>query len=1411
MQDTLYKTDPKSVLPGRIRTQVYGLRDNHYVKEKFEAIFSTIDGVVFASANVTTGNILLIYDEAQLPFSIINLYLHKFEDVLFQKFIQAMVVDETHMQKSAFAEIAASVDSKHSSNVSWLGRYAKEPSLSDDGSVNSIENREKVPLPLALSIGGLGILGIKQLFFGRSSFARHPFPFYISGILAIGTGYPFIKRGLQALQQRKGIPVDFILGISALTLALVRENLVVLAGLSMLQYVNWKRQKSLDEDVIDQTYVAPEIERYSRLMNIAGFSAAVVSFAITRNPLAAFAILLAANPRPITISTEYTWKQAEQIVREEDLFVPLNGSFHQLARVKQVVFDDAAIVVENNTIRPDYMEALKQLRDNGISISFLRNSINVDLHKVDQTNYHLSIIEEDQSFPEKREEVLFVLNQMINRSDTIVSHYPSVTVSQFFSVCHTLILAKQVSKRVDMYGRTTKAWNVVGSVLAASRMVQAPLLALVGDALSLVFMSRSQRWSENNLRRNVPSIPPISKDSEKEIKWHATDGEQVLAFFKSNTSLGLSQEKIKAAYEKYGKNELRRKVKPHWIYGYLGQFKEFTTIILGTTALLSIVSGHFFDGIIMGSILLFNAGISTMQERKAEQAVETLTKFVPPACLVIREGAKQEIEAAQLLPGDIILLEAGDRVPADIRILENWNVEVNESSLTGESLPVKKDSATIGKLTALGDRSNLLYLGTHITRGKLKGIVVETGNRTEMGHVLTMLTEEKKEETPLQKQITSISKTFMKVALVAGGFVFIAGLLRGMPIGQLGVTSVALTASAIPEGLPVTITIALTAGILRMAKKNTVVRKLSSLETLGRITVVCSDKTGTLTKNEMTVKKVATVHSIYDVTGTGYCPEGKICNSKGEEHECEELDQLLMIGMLCNNSKLEKQDDDWKMIGDPTEGAILTLAGKRAKWVHDHLHWKRVHEVPFDSKDRKMSVVCTEDKNEQETCYLMTKGSIEKILERCSTFQKNGEIYPLTEEIQTEIIKKNDEFAEQALRVLAFAYRPLDEKPLDGCYDGYDEDLIYVGMVGMMDPPKDDVGKSVQECIDLGIKPIMITGDHPKTALAIAKNIGIWNESQTIMTGAELDELSDEELLQNINNVAIFARVSPEHKLKIIATLQEAGQIVAMTGDGVNDSPAIRQADVGIAMGVSGTQVTKETADVILKNDGFNSIIDGVKEGRSIIGNIRNALGCLLSGNLAEIIVTSTAVIAGLPLPIIPVQILLMNLLTDALPAMVLAINPGNKSAQIKRQGIADKELYSQVIARGILLGAGSIGLFMTSLAAGLPLAVAQTTAFAALVAGQLVQTFSWRQASINEWSKDKFLIGALGISGISLLAAIYIPPLSSVFQTAALPIGAWIPIFVIASGAAIIAKPVTRMLKQRHPTMLTSPGLTAA
>jgi magnesium-transporting ATPase (P-type) len=822
--------------------------------------------------------------------------------------------------------------------------------------------------------------------------------------------------------------------------------------------------------------------------------------------------------------------------------------------------------------------------------------------------------------------------------------------------------------------------------------------------------------------------------------------------------------------------------------------------------------------------LLLNAGVGTAQERKAEKVIDALNEYHPPLCKVLREGSTQEVDGSMLVPGDIVVLEAGDRVPADLRLLKVWNLEANETALTGESLPVPKQIQLLSSDCPLAERSNMLYMGTDITRGKGIGLVVGTGMNTEIGYLMSLMKGQENLATPLHDRVTGISKKFVKYAAIAGGIVFAVGFLRGNPLTQLAGTSITLAASAVPEGLPITITIALSAGIARMAKKNAVVRKMSAIETLGRTTVICTDKTGTLTKNEMTVKRIATLTKAWDVSGDGYEPKGELhLLYKNEVAATElsigtedpELQKIVRIGLLCNNSELLENEGNWSIKGDPTEGALLSLSGKLSHQPEEIKRWQRVHEVPFDSNSGTMTVVCRDHNQEQDQeCFIFCKGSVESILTRSRWVQVNGEVRPLTAEAKAIILKQNLQLAEEALRVLGFAYCPT--KWLDGQPPQLDDELIYVGLTGMMDPPKPEAEQSIREADALGIKTVMITGDHPATAIAIAQRLGFGERARQVLTGIELDQLSQEILIDRIEDIAIFARVTPEHKLRIVQAFQARGHVVAMTGDGVNDTPAIKQANVGIAMGRNGTEVAKATADMVLLQDGFDTILAGVKEGRTIIGNIRKAIGCLLTGNLAEILVTATAVIIGLPMPLVPIQILLMNLLTDAIPAMILAINPGaqdgDNAAAPPRQDVVDRQLYQKVITRGILLGAASLTLFAVTLGSGVPLPVAQTVAFTTLVMGQFAQTLSWRKEGSTPAQpavKDRYLLLGMGGSLLALLGTLYIPSLSRFFHTAPLGASHWVAVLLIASLVSLVSKPFLYWMTSKSPLLSSaSPNL---
>lgn len=1559
------------IIPGRIRIEINGLKQNRHAAELITQALSTATGIIKAEPCTATGRLLLLYDEKRIALQDIFTTLLDIEtqiglpvslkDSKSRKYEPEQSTSDSLQPKSEASEFVVSeiqaVEAKHevAAATTWNPDLMQDirvlPQLQDQ---TTKEPAEKIPLPLALSMGGLVVLGAKQLLMGPSALARSPVPFYLSAMVSVVTGFPFLKRGIQEYSHKRRINSDLVLGTGALALALLRENLVVLAGLSILQYVNWKRSHTTYDQ--QKNYISPEIQKYSERAGKWGFVAAGVTWAVTWDPLRAIAVLLAANPRPMTIPAQCAWNQAELVSNDRNYLIPAKGSLSQLARTRTVLVEDtsllynqpqideiqcvttndedtdkiicyaASLMEKSNhpwrdeiwtkakqtcrTLRTAFhvkeeeqgiqgkindtrilLGSCKYLQDHGIdcslyelkakrlmrngcvvlfagkqeaksneclgllvrhqgmtinefgaaaialnekgwNVGLLQNSLDISDSVMSENRMDLNwtsleygdMIEKIANLQLQGEEVLFVHGPEQSTVQYLFKEagIPSIPIHELSHIQESAVFAETIDRTVNQHVVITKKWNLLGGALATFGMLSAPVVNLAADALSLVFMSRTKKISEAfPYTSSHGSSAEVAATSEA-CMWHAVSSGQIAESFHVNHKYGLTSEQIVDLRNQYGVNRLESKQPSPWLVSYLAQFKEFTTLILLGTSVLALFTGGIFDGLAMGAILLANAAVGTIQERKAEKVVETLNQFQPPLCKTIRDGQQLEMSAAELVPGDIVCLEAGDRVPADVRLIQSWNLRVNEAPLTGESLPVDKNDIVLEADCPLAERKNMLFMGTDVCGGKGIGIVVNTGMNTEMGHFMSLLKKHEKEVTPLQEKVTSISKKFMKGALVAGGIVFVTGLLRGIPVTQMITTSITLAASAIPEGLPVTITIALSAGIYRMAKKNALIRKLSSLETLGRTTIICTDKTGTLTKNEMTVKALSTVDRSWEVTGDGYEPIGTLKELNPEvaaasvlesvskptaEHGDTvnpDLQRLLQICVLCNNSKLEQEDGHWVTKGDPTEGALLTLAAKNGLWVKDLSHWHRGLEIPFDSGTAKMSVVCKNTRTEQE-CYVFSKGAVETILRHCSRYQKNGEIYPLSEAQKQHILQQNEQLSTDALRVLAFAYRPTEEQGEQHELD--ENDLIYVGLTGMMDPPKADVELSIREALLLGVKPVMITGDHPITAIAIAKQLGIYNETDKVLTGHELDRMTDDELLHMAEQVCIFARVTPEHKLRIVKALQKQGHIVAMTGDGVNDTPAIKQANVGIAMGLTGTEVTKETADMVLTEDHFGSIVDGVKEGRTIISNIRKALGCLLTGNLAEIIVTSAAVMVGLPIPLVPIQILLMNLLTDALPAMVLAINPGSKTKQTKRMDIVDKELYQKVITKGLLLGVGSLGLFAASLAAGASIPVAQSVAFATLVAGQLFQTFSWRQEGSNEtvrdWGKDRFLLGALGISWIALIAALYVPPLAGFFHTAPLSLTQWIPILGVAGSVSILSKPVLSLIEKTQDAYL--------
>lgn len=886
--------------------------------------------------------------------------------------------------------------------------------------------------------------------------------------------------------------------------------------------------------------------------------------------------------------------------------------------------------------------------------------------------------------------------------------------------------------------------------------------------------------------------------------FHALDVQSLLRRLGASWN-GLTDDQVKERQERWGLNKLPEPNRPNTLNLFAEQFKELSAIILLGTAGLSFLVGERFSALCMIGILTLNAMIATWQAKRSAEIIGALRIEEDWQARVIRNGKEALVPTQDLVPGDIVLLEPGDKVPADIRVLESWQLEIHEAILTGESTPAAKQAGELPTDTTLSERSNLLFMGTMVTRGRAKGVVVATGTQTELGVLESLVRETGEEPTFLQRRVTQISKWFILGAFVASIVVTVVGLLRGLPPLELLISSITLAASAIPEGLPLTITIALTAGVLHLSKRRAITKRLANLESLGRVTVICCDKTGTLTKNEMIVRELATVERCVCVNGDGYSAHGHFhLRDKPDEPyavaDDPDVRQLLMIGTLCNNARLGEEQD--KPIGDPTELALLAAA---AKANLGQLDWKRLREIPFDSATRCMSVVCEENEQTRvvceegpslRKCTLFTKGAPEVVIPKCSSYLRNGEVQPLNKAVEDQIQAQNLRMADQGLRVLALAYRHVHED--ENVPEIITDELVYVGLVGILDPPKTGVAKSVVEARRLGIKPVMVTGDHPLTARAIAAEIGIFQPGDRILTGRDIDQLSPEDLDRLIMEASVFARMSPEHKLRIVESLQRNGQVVAMTGDGVNDAPAIRKADVGIAMGSSGTDIAKSAAGIVLGEDQFDSIVDGVRTGRSIIGNIRRAMGCLLAGNLAEVLVTAISIVIGLPIPLIPLQILLMNILTDAVPAMVLATGPQHDVRTKPYQDVIDGDLYRNVIVRGCALGLGAAALFAGAVAAGVPLVVAQTMAYASLVVGQLIQTVCWRRYESTHklgLLQDQALLVATIGSAAALAGTLYVPALRTVFSTTPLGLVHWAVVLCVSGGLTWCAQ---RYLDQR-------------
>ncbi len=753
---------------------------------------------------------------------------------------------------------------------------------------------------------------------------------------------------------------------------------------------------------------------------------------------------------------------------------------------------------------------------------------------------------------------------------------------------------------------------------------------------------------------------------------------------------GLTAAEAARRLEQYGPNKLQEGKKESLLVKFLNQFKDFMTLILIAAAVISGFMGDWVEAVVIIAIVVVNAILGVYQEGQAEKAVEALQKMASPQARVLRDGKQSMVDSEKLVPGDIVLLEAGDIVPADIRLLESTNLKAEEASLTGESVPVEKnaDFTAEGRI-GIGDRENSLYSSTSVTYGRARGLIAATGSHTEIGRIAGRIESIEAEQTPLQENLNKLGKTLGIMVLAICAIVFVVGIVRGGDVLDMFIAAVALAVAAIPEGLNVVTTIVLALGMQRMAERHAIVKKLLAVETLGSVDVICSDKTGTLTQNEMTVTRIYAGDDIYEVSGVGYEPKGTISlNDKAQETFNPVVTRLFEIATLCNDADLQEKNGVYSILGDPTEGAMLTVAGK-AGISEDELQtrYPKAGEMPFDS-DRKMMSVFHEGFADAGLLSL-TKGAPDIILNRSvNEMTVDGE-RPLTDARREEILAANKAFAQTALRVLAFAYKKHDTVNTEEAENG----MTFVGLMGMIDPARPEAKDAIALCTRAGIRAVMITGDHKDTAVAIAKDLGLMTEGFDALTGADLDELSDEELREVVEHTAVYARVSPEHKVKIVAALRENGHIASMTGDGVNDAPALKQADIGVAMGITGTEVAKSTAEMILTDDNFATIVSAVSEGRVIFANIRKFVTFLLSCNMGEVLVIflSTMILGPSFAPLSPIQLLWLNLVTDSFPALALGSEKPeadimDRPPRSKKESIINRDMLEQVAVQAVAI-----------------------------------------------------------------------------------------------------------------------------
>lgn len=876
----------------------------------------------------------------------------------------------------------------------------------------------------------------------------------------------------------------------------------------------------------------------------------------------------------------------------------------------------------------------------------------------------------------------------------------------------------------------------------------------------------------------------LSNTADK--RWYSIDKDNVLNELGSSAN-GLSTEEVKIRLKKYGLNELRAEDKTSPLKLLLEQFSDLLVIILIIAAVISAGVGQMVEAIAIIIIVILAGVLGFIQEFQAGKAIESLKKMAAPHARVLRNGEVIEIEASEIVPGDIVLIAAGDSIPADSRIIESQNLRIDEAPLTGESTPVDKSAEVLeDESISIGDRHNMLFMGTNATYGRGKAVVVGTGMNTEFGKIADMLQSTENRKTPLQLNLDQLGKKIGIFSIILAAVMSLLGILRGNELIEMFVWGVAVAVAVIPEALPAVVTISIALGVRRMVKRKALIRKLPAVETLGATNIICSDKTGTLTQDQMTIRKIYTVNKEYELTGVGYKPEGNFLIGEKEINPAEDeyLIDLLKTGTLCNDTKLFEEEGKWKIIGDPTEGSIIVAAEKAGIKADDlRNEFERLNEIPFSSETKRMTTF-----HEIEGIkYAFSKGAPEVIVDSCTHYYNNGKLEEITDEVKKEIMDSSYRMGKEALRVLGIAKKEVNKN--SSLNEDEQEGLTFLGLVGMIDPPRPEVKSAIETCFKAGIKPIMITGDHSVTAVAVARELGIFNDGNVI-TGTELESYSDEDIEKISEKTEVFARISPFHKLKIVEALMNKGHIVAMTGDGVNDAPSLKKADIGVAMGIKGTDVSREASDMILTDDNFASIVSAVEEGRSIFENIRKYLIYLLSGNFGTVFGMAAALIMALPIPLHAVQILFINFLMDGLIAIALGVEPAEKGMMNKKprkveEGILNRKSLIYIGGIGTWIGIITYGIFVWALNSGMEENKAVTMFFVTLIFARLFNGLNCRSLDVSYFKIKQFSNLSLLYSILFSMATTFVVTYSGFFQEAFRTIGLTLNEWLIVIGVS--------------------------